>query len=184
MDIYGLIKSRRTIRKFTRREIPYETLVKFIEYARFSPSAMNAQPVRYMIVQGDTADKVFPHTYWALNLKGKHSPSFDERPSAYILFLTPAGKQPRHDIGAIAQSIGLMAQSRGIGTCWMGSIDRMDIAEICSVPEGYEVDTLLSLGYPDEAPLTCGIKDGDTKYFLDEKGVLNVPKHDIKDLIL
>jgi hypothetical protein len=66
----------------------------------------------------------------------------------------------------------------------MGSIDRMDIAEICSVPEGYEVDTLLSLGYPDEAPLTCGIKDGDTKYFLDEKGVLNVPKHDIKDLIL
>ena len=183
MNIYDLIKSRRTIRKFARREIPRETLVKFIEYARFSPSAMNSQPVRYMIVQGGKADKVFPHTYWALNLKGRHSPSFDERPCAYILFLAPAGKQPKHDIGAIAQSIGLMAQSCGIGTCWMGSIDRAEIADICDVPEGYEIDTLLSLGYPAESPKTCGVKDGDTKYFLDEEGVLNVPKHDTKDLI-
>lgn len=183
MNIYDLIKSRRTIRKFTREEIPYDLLVKFIEHARFSPSAMNAQPVRYKIVQGEKADEVFPHTYWALNLKGKHSPAFDERPCAYILFLVPAGKQPKHDIGAIAQSIGLMAFSCGIGTCWMGSIDRDDIAEICGVPEGYEIDTLLSLGYPAETPKTCNVKEGDTKYFLDEDGVLNVPKHSADDLI-
>ncbi len=142
------------------------------------------QPVRYMIVQGEKADKVFPHTHWAGHLKGAHSPSFEERPDAFIMFLVPNGKQPKHDIGAIAQSIGIMAQSEGIGTCWMGAIDRKEIAGICGVPEGYEIDTLLSLGYPGESPVTCAAKDGDTNYFLDEDGRLNVPKLGIDELII
>ena len=182
-DIYELIKSRRTIRKFERRDIPRELLVKFIEYARFSPSGTNNQPVRYMIIDGELADKVFPLTRWAGLLKGAHSPSFDERPSAYILYLVPAGKKPQHDIGAIAQSMGLMAQNEGIGTCWMGAIERPEIAAVCNVPDGYEIDTLLSLGYPAESPAACEAKDGDTKYFLDENGVLNVPKLKAEDII-
>ena len=79
MDIYELIKTRRTIRKYIRKDIPHDLLVKFIEYARFSPSGMNAQPVRYLLVEGERADQVFTHTHYAGHLKGAHSPSFDER---------------------------------------------------------------------------------------------------------
>ncbi len=183
MNIYDLIKERRTVRKFTRAEIPKEFLVKFIQYARYSPSGMNAQPVRYIIVQGEKADKVFPHTHWAGLLKGAYSPSFAERPSAYILYLVPTGKKPQHDIGAIAQSMGLMAQAEGLGTCWMGAIDRKEISEICDVPEGYEIDTLMAFGHPAELPLLCDAVDGDTKYFLDEEDLFFVPKLSVDDVI-
>jgi len=183
LDIYELIKSRRTIRKFSREKIPHDLLVKFIEHARFSPSAMNAQPVRYMIITGDKADKVFPHTHWAGHLKGAHSPSVDERPAGYILFLVPKGAKPKHDVGAIAQSIGLMAESEGIGTCWMGAIDRSEISSICDVPDNCEIDTLLALGYPAESPVTVEAIGGDTKYFLDDDGVLNVPKVGVDEVI-
>jgi nitroreductase len=184
MDIYELIKTRRTIRKYIRKDIPHDLLVKFIEYARFSPSGMNAQPVRYMLVEGEGADQVFPHTHYAGHLKGAHSPSFDERPAAFILFLVPKGKKPEHDVGAIAQSMGLMAHSEGLGSCWMGAIDRSKISAICAVPDEYEIDTLLALGYPAESPQTVDAVDGDTKYFLDDGGKLNVPKLDVDDLIL
>ncbi len=183
MDVYKLIKARRTIRKYQRRSVDYELLYKFIDIARFSPSGMNMQPIRYMIVQGEKADKVFPHTHWAGLLKGTHSPSVEERPDSYILFLVPRGKSPKHDVGAVAQSMGLMAQAEGLGTCWMGAIDRKQITDICSVPAEYEIDTLMAFGYPAEMPLVCDALDGDTRYFVDEEDLFFVPKIKTDDLI-
>ena len=185
MDIYEAFKTRRSIRKFSRERVSVELLKKFIDYARFSPSARNEQPVRYMIVSGEKADKVFTFTHWAGYLKGAHSPSFDERPDAYILFLVPKGlsKPPKSDIGAIAQSIGILAHSEGLGSCWMGAIDRAEIVKICSVPDDYEIDTLLSLGYPAESPKTVPVIDGDVRYFLDSDGVLNVPKFGLDEIL-
>jgi nitroreductase len=80
--------------------------------------------------------------------------------------------------------MGLMAHSEGLGSCWMGAIDRSKISAICAVPDEYEIDTLLALGYPAESPQTVDAVDGDTKYFLDDGGKLNVPKLDVDDLIL
>ena len=186
MNIYEIMKNRRTIRKFTRKSIDHDLLLKFIDHARLSPSGMNSQTIRYMIIDDESiANKVFPHTRWAGYLKGAHSPTFDERPAAYILLLTPQEyAYSKHDVGAVAQSIQLMAWYEGIGSCWMGAIDREEIAKICNVPKEYKIDTLLSLGYPAEEPISIEIQGDDVKYFEDETGRLNVPKYSLDDIIL
>lgn len=179
MDIYQLQSDRRTIRKFTERPIKYDILEKFVCHARLSSSAMNIQPIRYYIAhEKDIVDEIFKHVKWAGYLKGAHSPTFDERPRAYILFLYDEKviKNPRWDIGAASHAIQLMAQHEGIGTCWMGAIDRMKILDICTVDKKYSLDTLLSLGYPAESPVTQNAVDGDIKYYLDENKKLHVPK--------
>jgi nitroreductase len=131
MDIYELMKTRRTIRKFTRKSIPHELLVKFVDHARFAPSGRNGQPVRYMIIDDtETCDKVFPNTHWAGYIKDDTYGKWDERPTAYILMLLPKSSNNKHDVGAVAQSLQLMAHNEGIGSCWMGAIDRAKIAKI------------------------------------------------------
>lgn len=184
MDIYELIKTRRTIRKFTRKPIPHDLLVKFIDHARFTPSGVNRQPVRYMIVDDvETCDKVFPHTHWAGLIKDGSYGKFEYRPTAYILMLLPEGNNKKLDVGAVAQSIQLMAHNEGIGCCWMGAIERDEIAMLCNVPNGYVIDTLISLGYPAEKPLAVDMTSDDTSYFKDIDGRLNVPKLGLDEVL-
>jgi len=187
MDIYELQEKRRSIRKFTDQPVDYELLKKFVSYARLSASAKNLQPIRYYIAcGGKIADDIFQHVSWAGYLKGAHSPSFEQRPRAYIMFLydKDIAAAPRWDIGASSHAIQLMAQYEGLGTCWMGAINRSKITELCKISDAYTLDSLLAIGYPGESPVTESVDDGDIKYYLDDEKVLHVPKLSIDDIII
>lgn len=187
MDIYQLQKQRRTIRKYKDKKIDDDKLIKFVEYARLSPSGSNTQPVKYMIINDDeTGDKIFSNTRWAGYLKGAGTPSFDERPRAYILLLvdTRIKENCQHDIGAAAQAIQLMAYNEGIGCCWIGSINRDEVAQICNLESHLKIDTLIAFGYPAESPLFEDVKDGDIKYYKDETGRLHVPKRSVGEVLI
>jgi len=51
------------------------------------------------------------------------------------------------------------------------------------VPDGLDIVLVVALGYPDENPTADEVRDGDIKYWLDENGVLHVPKRDLKDIV-
>ncbi|MEX1376610.1 MAG: nitroreductase family protein [Eubacteriales bacterium] len=187
MDIYELQAHRRTIRKFLNKPIDYDILKKFVEYARLSASARNLQPVRYYISNIDEiTNEIFKNVSWAGYLKGAHSPSFNEQPKAYILFLYDKSEteNPRWDIGAASHAIQLMAENEGMGTCWMGAIKRENILKICNIDSRYTLDSLLAIGYPAENPVIDEMVDGDFKYFLDEKKTLHVPKLSLDDVLI
>jgi len=40
----------------------------------------------------------------------------------------------------------------GLGSCWVGSFDPDMATEIIGCPEGTRVVTVVTVGYPDEAP--------------------------------
>jgi nitroreductase len=52
------------------------------------------------------------------------------------------------DIGIAAQNICLQAQDMGLGAVVMGLFDHNKTREILGVPEGYEVVTMIPVGYP------------------------------------
>lgn len=51
MDLTGIIKSRRSIRRFKDKPIPREILYSILDVARWAPSAHNAQPWRCIIIE-------------------------------------------------------------------------------------------------------------------------------------
>lgn len=55
MTVHEAIASRRSIRKYRDRPVPRELLLQLVEAARLAPSACNAQPWRFKIVD-DPAD--------------------------------------------------------------------------------------------------------------------------------
>jgi len=52
------------------------------------------------------------------------------------------------DLGIAAQSICLTAHSLGLGTVIVGIFNHDKAREILNVPDGYEVMTLIPLGFP------------------------------------
>ncbi len=46
----------------------------------------------------------------------------------------------------------LQAAALGLGTCWIGGLDRKAIGDVLKLPEGLEMVGLLTLGFPDETP--------------------------------
>ncbi|HZK71401.1 MAG TPA: nitroreductase family protein [Clostridia bacterium] len=187
MNTYDLILKRRTIRKFKQQSIERATLEKLINVARLAPSAANLQPLKYKIVDDtDTVKKVFENVKWAGYIAPTGNPAEGETPVAYIAILVDTEISKGDcgmDIGAAAQNIFLAALEDGIGTCWMGAIDRMKIREILNIPERYVLNTVIALGYPLENPVYEN-ENGSIKYYKDHDGVLHVPKRKLQDIIL
>ncbi|MGC8976395.1 MAG: nitroreductase family protein [Candidatus Ratteibacteria bacterium] len=186
MDIYEIIKKRRTIRRFKQREIPLELLIKFVDMARIAPSGANMQPIEYIIVNDkNIVDKIFPLTGWAGYLGKEGPPPEGKRPVAYIVVLINneiKSPTPKHDVGAAVENILLSATYEGIGTCWIGSLNREKLRNILNVPENYEIDTIIAFGYPDEESIVEEFA-GSIKYWKDEKGIMHVPKRSLKDIL-
>lgn len=188
MDLYEILKNRRTVRRFKQDPIPLECLEKIVDTARFCPSAANLQPMRFRIVNDpETVAKMQPLVKWAAYLAPNGAPAEGEQPTAFVLVcvdkeIRPDGTSP--DVGGAVQNILLASDYEGIGTCWMGSIDRSAIRQLTNLPERYELNTVIALGYKGEEPRTVPVKDGDIKYYKDANGVLNVPKRSLQEILI
>ncbi len=55
-SLFNLIKSRRSIRRYTKEPIPKETILRLLEAANWAPSAHNRQPWRFAVIT-QPADK-------------------------------------------------------------------------------------------------------------------------------
>lgn len=183
--IYEKIIARRTIRKFQKKEVPKEILIKCVDAARLSPSGANRQPLKYIIINDEEQlRKVFPLTRWAGYLPNYY-PTEDEMPRAYIAIILDKNirQQPGHDAGISAMAISMVAFEHGIGSCILGSIDRKRLRKTLKIPENLETVLLVALGYPAEKPVIDEVKDNDIRYWLDENGVLHVPKRSLKEIL-
>jgi nitroreductase len=86
------------------------------------------------------------------------------------------------DVGAAVQTILMGACAYGLGATWLRSFDRVKAAQILGLPETYEADSVIALGFPAETPKVVPLKGGDFKYWRDETGQHFVPKRDFEEV--
>lgn len=186
MQVMDAIKERRTIRKYQQKQIERSILEDLVDGARLAPSAANRQPLEYLVVDDPgLLDKVFETLKWAGYIKPEGDPKEGEKPVAYIIVLINKEvgvSKPHKDCGAAIQNILLGAYSYGIGSCWIGSVDRKQLKESLSIPDKYEIDDVVALGYPAEESVWEEEK-GSIKYYKDENKVLHVPKRKLDDIM-
>jgi len=183
--IYEKITNRRTIRKYTRKDVPEKVLLKCVDATRLSPSGANSQPLKYVIVTDqELLKEVFGTLSWAGYLPD-YQPSEEEMPRAYVIILLDKNIRLNygHDAGIAAMSISMVAFDEGLGSCILGAVNREKLRKILNIPDGLDVVLVVALGYPAENPVVDKVKDGDIKYWLDKNEVLHVPKRDLKDIV-
>ncbi|MDD4189927.1 MAG: nitroreductase family protein [Mangrovibacterium sp.] len=188
MMLRALILKNRSYRRFRESERITEGQLKdWIDLARLSASARNAQPLKYILVtQKALCDQVFPLLGWAGYLKDWGGPVTGERPAAYVVMLLDrqiAGNCLCDD-GIAAQSIMLGAAEAGYGGCIVASVKRTELQKLFTLDERYGIIQVLALGKPAETVVLEKMNEGDCKYWRDEEGVHHVPKRPLDELIL
>lgn len=188
MKVYNVALKRRSIRRFKQKRIPYYILKKLIDAARLAPSAANLQPCEFILVdKKEKVKKIFPALKWAGYIQPEGNPPKGKQPTAYIVALINKKKRPLEvlseaDAAAAIENILLVAEDEGLGSCWLGAIDRDKIRRILRVPEFCEVRYMVALGYPDEKPKVEKLTDS-VKYWKDKKGRLHLPKRGLKEVL-
>ncbi len=184
MDIFECIKQRRSIRLFKDRPIDRNDLCELTDLARRSPSAGNRQPLEYIIVdEKSLVGRVYDQLAWAAYVTPRRTPPAGKRPAAYIIVLLDRNRSlsayADADAGAAIQTILLAACAKGLGTCWIGSVQRDPIRQLFSIPETLDIHSVIALGYPDEEPVMEDMESKEleaVKYYLDADNRLHVPK--------
>ncbi|MHA1270582.1 MAG: nitroreductase family protein [Candidatus Helarchaeota archaeon] len=163
-SILEVIKSRKSVRKFTDEQIADEDLNGILEAARLAPSGTNKQPWHFIIIKNkDTQKKLADLLPWGRYIKNA--------PVAIAILVQLKSMWAVLD-GAIAMThITLEAAARGLGTCWCAcwpNIEKnpaleKEINDILGIPEKLhgkiKLITITPLGYP--AP--DGIKETSRK---------------------
>lgn len=188
MSVYDAIFSRRTIRKFEQKPVPKEDLVKLVDCARVAAYPANVQPLKFAIIDNsETLKTLYPFTKWAGAL-ADGAPKENERPMAYIAVLgdksIKANGAFEVEAGAAVTNMMLEAVEMGLGTCWLGAIQRDEIKKALSLPENLDVVYLLALGYPMQKSRMVEMQNGDVKYFESGDGTINVPKRSLEEILI
>jgi nitroreductase len=184
-----LILTNRSYRRFHEQvDIKLETLKELVDLARHSASAMNVQPLRYILSCEPRRNAlIFPHLIWATFLKAWPGPAEGERPSGYIVILgdTEVSRFWDYDAGIAAQSILLGAAEKNLGGCMIANIRKEGLRKALEIPSRYEILLVLALGKPKEKVMieTVG-PGGDTRYWRDSEGVHHVPKRPLDEIIV
>ncbi|NQU94757.1 MAG: nitroreductase family protein [Candidatus Omnitrophica bacterium] len=187
--IKNTVLKNRSYRRFEENfVVEKNTLRELVDLARFSPSAANLQPLKYILsCDLEKNSKIFPNLKWAGYLEDWSGPEKGERPSAYIIILgdTEICKKFDCDHGIAAQSILLGATEIGLGGCMIGSIDREGLRKTLNIPPRYEIFLVLAIGRPKEKiEIETTGSDGNIKYWRDGKSTHHVPKRKLEDIIL
>ena len=165
MNVYDAIMKRRTIRKFEQKAVSEDNLVKLVDCARVAAYGANVQPLKFMIVNNsETLQKIYPMTKWAGYLAD--------------------GAPKENEAGAAVTTMMLEAVEMGLGTCWLGAIQRDEIKKLLELDENLNVVYLLAVGYPKQESKIVDMKDNGVKYYEDENGVINVPKRSLEEILI
>lgn len=187
MNVYDAVKSRRTIRKFKQTPVENDDIMQIIDCARLAPYGANLQPLKFSVVTDiQTRKKLFPHIKYAGYIP-EWNPTFEESPTAFIVVLNDTSIKPTEksecDSGAAIMSMCLAAEELGIGSCWLGAIDRNEIKEILNLPPTLDITYLLALGYKDQSGEAYDMTDS-IKYNFDEDGNVHVPKRTMSEILV
>ena len=188
-DFLALVREARTCRRFVEdAPLTMADLEWLVDCARVTPSARNAQVLRFILVtKGETCDELFKLTRWAGALKDGGTPGPGERPTAFIAIAAPregANLAP-YDAGIASETIQLAAATQGWGCCIIYSVDRKGAAQLLRLPEELDIPLVLGLGVAKEERVIAEMPaDGSFTYWRDAAGVHHVPKRSLAELVI
>ena len=138
-----LMLTRRSVRKFTEQPVPRELLNKIFDICRYAPTSRNTQGYFYRLISDrETLE-------WLSRTRESSSAPFAKAPLAVAICADPKiTGRAEHDACIAAYHFILTAWCFGLGTCWIGGMDRDDIKDRLGIPQTHYLATITPLGYP------------------------------------
>lgn len=162
MNFYELVNHRQSTRAYdTDRSVDREVIQRILEAGRLAPSACNAQPWHFIVVdQPELKNKVADATsarLLGMNHFTKQAPVHiivvEEKPnlSSGIGGIVKDKHFAFLDIGIAAAHICLAAEAEGLGSCILGWFNESKVKDLLNIPKGKRVVLDIVVGYPAQA---------------------------------
>jgi len=155
MSFQELITKRQSERQYAPRPVEAEKIMLCIEAARMAPSACNAQPWKFIVVDEPELKAQLAN---AIAGMGMNKFAFDASAIVVIVLEKPnvmskigsilKGKEyTLMDIGIAATHFCLQATELGLGTCIIGWFDEKKVRKLLQIPNKKRIPLLLTVGY-------------------------------------
>ncbi|MFW5886835.1 MAG: nitroreductase family protein [Bacteroidota bacterium] len=148
MTFIEIAKKRYSCRNYQAKPVEKEELVKVLEAGRIAPSATNAQPWEFIVVQEENLLDEIKSCYqkdWILSapaiivICGNHRLSWKREDGKDHCDI---------DIAIATDHLTMAATEYGLATCWVCKFDAPKCKKLLNLPEEMEPMVLLPIGYP------------------------------------
>ena len=151
MEALDAILSRRSICRYTAKQVSPEIIHTLLEAAMAAPSANNKQPWHFVIITERAILNAIPDFH-------PYSRMLFEAPLAILVCGdTALESHPGYmaqDCSAAVENILIAARGLGLGTVWLGVYPREErmkgMRDLLKIPDAFIPFALISIGYPAE----------------------------------
>jgi len=149
MDIFEIIRTRRSIRKFTDEPVTDGIIDRIIEAGTWAPSGMNNQPWKFAVIKSDGLKK-------QISSLTRYSKIVLRANVLIAVFLDNSLSYDRtkdcQAVGACIQNMLLTIHASGLGAVWLGEIlkSKDRVLELIKGPSELELMAVLAVGHPAE----------------------------------
>lgn len=174
METIPCIKSRRSVRRFSKKEVSVETLKELVDCARHAPDAFGSEPWEFIVLQnkeliGKLLEdrlqmKAAPYDINSRNFAEKEGIQNYENMNLPPAMIVLCGDKNRCGytgsllctLSVTAENILLSAHSLGLGACWIYVYDpdtpdtEARVRKVLALPENILVLCFIIIGYPEK----------------------------------
>lgn len=153
-----LIQKRQSTRAYDSKPVENDKIMRCIEAAWLAPSACNAQPWKFIVVNNpELKNQVAEYTTTA-TIPMNH---FTIQAPVHVVLVMESGNFSSKvgsvirdkpftliDVGIGAIQFCLQATAEGLGTCMIGWFNEKKVKKILGIPSSKRVVLIITLGYP------------------------------------
>jgi len=156
MEFFDVVRERRSIRAFKKKEIEEDKIRKILEALNRAPSAGNRQAYEVILIKDNEKKKALAKATYGQDF-------ITEAPIVLVFCVNPQRSATRygkrgelycHQDATIAASYAQLAVTAlGLGSVWVGAYDDEEVCKIINAPKEMRPIAIIPIGYPDEKPL-------------------------------
>jgi nitroreductase len=153
MEFDKVYLGRRSIRRYKNKNVPLNIIGDILDLAEFAPSSGNLQNWKFVVVtelekRQAIADASLQQS-WMVDAP------------VHIVICNDYNKVKEHygklgkmysiqNCANVAFGIMLAAYDRGLGSCWVGAFDNEAVQRVLEIPEEFDPEIIITIGYADE----------------------------------
>ncbi len=152
METFDCIESRRSVRKYDKKDVPDEMIAEILTGGTYAPSAGNMQEWEFIVVKDKEKKR-------KLSEASLRQSQLIEAPVVIVVLANlekigekykERGKQvyALQDTAACVQNMLLVAHDLDLGACWIGAFDEDEVGNIVEIPDKFRVTGMVTVGFP------------------------------------
>ena len=142
MEVEKAIRTLLAVRSYQDKPVDDATVTRIVEAGRLTGSSRNRQEWNFVVVR----NRETLRQLGALATTGR----FIADAALAIAVVVPNNASGQMDGARATQDMMLVAWGAGIGSCWVGNMNRPEVKTLLAVPEDQMIITVIPFGYPQE----------------------------------